>query len=45
MKIKAATSITLEVGSSKLVMNKDGTITLSGIMVNVEGTTKINLNK
>ncbi|EKG30220.1 type VI secretion system tip protein TssI/VgrG [Pseudomonas avellanae] len=45
VKIKAATSITLEVGSSKLVMNKDGTITLSGIMVNVEGTTKINLNK
>ncbi|KPC30420.1 Type IV secretion protein Rhs [Pseudomonas savastanoi pv. glycinea] len=45
VKIKSATSITLEVGSSKLVMNADGTITLSGITVNIDGTTKINLNK
>ncbi|KJZ43076.1 MULTISPECIES: type VI secretion system tip protein VgrG [Pseudomonas] len=45
VKIKAATSITLEVGASKLVMNKDGTITLSGIVVDVEGKTVINLNK
>jgi type VI secretion system secreted protein VgrG len=45
VKIKAATSITLEVGSSKLVMNSDGTITLSGIEVNVEGKSIINLNK
>jgi type VI secretion system secreted protein VgrG len=45
VKIKAATSITLEVGSSKLVMNSDGTITLSGIEVNVDGSTMINLNK
>ncbi|MCF5710686.1 type VI secretion system tip protein VgrG [Pseudomonas syringae] len=45
VKIKAATSITLEVGSSKLVMSKDGTITISGVTVNVEGTTIINLNK
>jgi type VI secretion system secreted protein VgrG len=45
VKIKSAESITLEVGASKLVMNKDGTIILSGITVNVEGTTKINLNK
>jgi type VI secretion system secreted protein VgrG len=45
VKIKAATSITLEVGASKLVMNQDGTITLSGIVVDVEGKTIINLNK
>ena len=45
VKIKAATSITLEVGASKLVMNHDGTITLAGIAVDVEGTTIINLNK
>ncbi|CAM3518685.1 type IV secretion protein Rhs [Pseudomonas floridensis] len=45
VKIKAATSITLEVGSSKLVMSKDGTIIISGVTVNVEGTTIINLNK
>lgn len=45
VKIKAATAITLEVGKSKLVMNQDGTITLSGIVVDVEGSTIINLNK
>jgi type VI secretion system secreted protein VgrG len=45
VKITAATSITLEVGSSKLVMKQDGTITLSGIVVDVEGKTIINLNK
>ncbi|SEQ23381.1 type VI secretion system secreted protein VgrG [Pseudomonas sp. NFACC02] len=45
VKIKAATSITLEVGASKLVMKSDGTITLSGNVVDVEGRTIINLNK
>jgi type VI secretion system secreted protein VgrG len=45
VKIKAATSITLEVGASKLIMNSDGTITLSGNVVDVEGKTIINLNK
>ncbi|RAU45525.1 MULTISPECIES: type VI secretion system tip protein VgrG [unclassified Pseudomonas] len=45
VKIKAATSITLEVGASKLIMNSDGTITLSGKVVDVEGSTIINLNK
>ncbi|TDV58964.1 type VI secretion system tip protein VgrG [Pseudomonas sp. LP_7_YM] len=45
VKIKAATSITLEVGASKLIMESDGTITLSGNVVDVEGTTIINLNK
>ena len=45
VKIKAATSITLEVGASTLKMNSDGTITLSGVVVDVEGKTIINLNK
>ncbi|MBF7142694.1 MULTISPECIES: type VI secretion system tip protein VgrG [Pseudomonas] len=45
VQIKSATSITLEVGASKLKMNADGTITLSGIVVDVEGQTIINLNK
>jgi len=45
VQIKSATSITLEVGASKLKMNADGTITLSGIVVDVEGQTLINLNK
>ncbi|MBA6135350.1 bacteriophage T4 gp5 trimerisation domain-containing protein, partial [Pseudomonas juntendi] len=45
VKIKAATSITLEVGSSKLEMKSDGTITLSGISVDVAGSKIINLNK
>lgn len=45
VKIKAATSITLEVGNSKLEMKSDGTITLSGITVDVAGSTIINLNK
>jgi len=45
VKIKAATSIVLKVGSSKLEMNSDGTITLSGITVDVAGSTIINLNK
>ncbi|MFJ3468107.1 type VI secretion system tip protein TssI/VgrG [Pseudomonas sp. NPDC090201] len=45
VKIKAATSITLEVGASKLIMKADGTITLSGNVVDVEGKTIINLNK
>ncbi|HDS0917275.1 TPA: type VI secretion system tip protein VgrG [Pseudomonas putida] len=45
VKIQAATSITLEVGSSKLEMKSDGTITLSGVTVDVAGSTIINLNK
>ncbi len=45
VKIKAATSITLEVGNSKLEMKSDGTITLSGTTVDVAGSTIINLNK
>ncbi|GLO53110.1 type IV secretion protein Rhs [Pseudomonas putida] len=45
VRIKAATSITLEVGSSKLEMKSDGTITLSGISVDVAGSKIINLNK
>ncbi|WP_407312685.1 type VI secretion system tip protein TssI/VgrG [Pseudomonas sp. nanlin1] len=45
IKIKAATSIVMEVGSSKLIMSADGTIDLSGITVNVEGKNIINLNK
>ncbi|WP_448144536.1 bacteriophage T4 gp5 trimerisation domain-containing protein [Pseudomonas silesiensis] len=44
VKINAATSITLEVGASKLVMKADGTITLSGVNIDVIGSTKINLN-
>ncbi|NWC93007.1 MULTISPECIES: type VI secretion system tip protein TssI/VgrG [unclassified Pseudomonas] len=44
VKISAATSITLEVGASKLVMKSDGTITLSGVNIDVVGSTKINLN-
>lgn len=45
VKIKAAKSITLEVGKSTLVMNSDGTITLSGVTVDVAGSQIINLNK
>jgi type VI secretion system secreted protein VgrG len=45
VKISAATSITLQVGQSSLVMKSDGTITLSGNVVDVEGKTLINLNK
>ncbi|UBM24599.1 type VI secretion system tip protein VgrG [Pseudomonas sp. p1(2021b)] len=45
VKIKAAKSITLEVGKSTLVMNSDGTITLSGVSVDVAGSKIINLNK
>ena len=45
VKIKATTSIVLEVGSSKLEMNSDGTITLSGVSVDVVGSKIINLNK
>ncbi|MCX2900553.1 type VI secretion system Vgr family protein [Pseudomonas mandelii] len=45
VKIQAATSIILEVGASKLVMNHDGTITLAGVLVDVEGTTALHLNK
>lgn len=43
--LSAAQSITLEVGKSKLVMNQDGTIKLSGVVVDVDGSTIINLNK
>ncbi|ORL62994.1 type VI secretion system Vgr family protein [Pseudomonas putida] len=45
VKIKAAKSITLEVGKSTLVMSSDGTITLSGVSVDVTGSEIINLNK
>ena len=45
VKISAATSITLQVGASSLTMKSDGTITLSGNIVDVEGKTIINLNK
>lgn len=45
VKIKSATSITLEVGSSKLEMKSDGMITLSGISVDVAGSKITNLNK
>ncbi len=44
VRVKAATRIALEVGSSKLVMNSDGTITLSGLVVDVKGTSMISLN-
>lgn len=42
--ISAATSITLEVGASSLVMNADGTIRLAGVVVDVAGSAVINLN-
>ncbi|EJN38068.1 Rhs element Vgr protein [Pseudomonas sp. GM84] len=45
IKLTAAQSITLEVGQSKLVMNQDGTIKLCGVVVDVNGSTIINLNK
>jgi type VI secretion system secreted protein VgrG len=45
VKISAATSITLQVGASSMTMKSDGTITLSGNIVDVEGKTIINLNK
>ena len=45
VKVKAATSIVLEVGKSKLEMKSDGTITLTGVTVDVAGSTIINLNK
>jgi type VI secretion system secreted protein VgrG len=45
VKISAATSITLQVGASSLTMKSDGSITLSGNIVDVEGKTIINLNK
>lgn len=45
MNVKAATSIVLEVGKSKLEMKSDGTITLTGVTVDVAGSTIINLNK
>jgi len=45
IKLTAAQSITLEVGKSKLVMNQDGTIDLCGVVVDVDGSTIINLNQ
>ncbi|WP_409315340.1 type VI secretion system tip protein TssI/VgrG [Pseudomonas putida] len=45
VKIKAAKSITLEVGKSTFVMNSNGTITLSGVSVDIAGSKIINLNK
>ncbi|MFT5881116.1 MAG: type VI secretion system secreted protein VgrG [Moritella sp.] len=37
-KLKAATEITLEVGSSKLTMKSDGTIKLAGVNIEISGT-------
>jgi type VI secretion system secreted protein VgrG len=45
VKITATTSITLQVGASSLTMKSDGTITLSGNVVDIEGKSIINLNK
>lgn len=42
--LKATTAISLEVGSSKLVMHPDGRILLSGVTVDIKGSTAINLN-
>lgn len=42
--LEAATAIRLEVGSSRLVLNADGRILLCGVMVDVKGTTAVNLN-
>ncbi|MBA1241195.1 type VI secretion system Vgr family protein [Pseudomonas japonica] len=43
--ISAATSITLEVGSSRLRMHENGMIDLSGILVYINGSTAVHLNK
>lgn len=45
IKIRSASSITLEAGFSKLILKQDGTILLSGVVVDVEGSTIINLNE
>lgn len=45
LEVKSATSIVLEVGSSRLKMDSNGTITLSGVKVEVVGSEIINLNK
>jgi type VI secretion system secreted protein VgrG len=45
VRISAATSITLEVGSSRLEMKADGKIILSGVEVDLAGSSLINLNK
>ncbi len=37
-KLKAASEITLEVGSSKLTMKSDGTIKLAGVNIEISGT-------
>ncbi|WP_409260585.1 type VI secretion system tip protein TssI/VgrG [Pseudomonas putida] len=45
VRIKAATSITLEVGGSRLEMKADGKVILSGVEVDLTGSSIINLNK
>ncbi|MEJ7804960.1 MAG: type VI secretion system tip protein TssI/VgrG [Telluria sp.] len=42
--LTASTDITLEVGASKIELRKDGTITISGVNVNVIGSGRIDLN-
>jgi type VI secretion system secreted protein VgrG len=39
--LKAETEIQLEVGSSKLLMKKDGTISLTGVSIGVTGSTSV----
>src|SRR5262249_41583116 len=41
--IKAATKIELECGASKLVMNSDGSIELTGLNIGVKGSTQVNI--
>jgi type VI secretion system secreted protein VgrG len=45
VRIRAATSITLEVGSCILQMDADGKVTLSGVELDLAGSSIINLNK
>ncbi|WP_079228600.1 type VI secretion system tip protein TssI/VgrG [Pseudomonas putida] len=45
VRIKAATSITLEVGGSRLEMKADGKVILSGVEVDLTGSSIIHLNK
>jgi type VI secretion system secreted protein VgrG len=42
--LTASTDITLEVGASKIELRQDGTITISGINVNIIGSARIDLN-
>ena len=43
--LTATTDITLQVGASKIELKADGTITISGVNVNVIGSSRIDLNK